>query len=390
MARDNEGQSKRDAKNRIKRYKRRRRLIITILFIILLCGAGAYLYHLYNRNYQNYEVVNTIESTGEGIIGYLSYGSAIIKYSRDGAEAIGANGSRIWNGSYEMKEPIVDTCGEYAVIADKGGKTLKIFDKGGTAGSITTLYDIVKVEIARQGVVAVLMKENKTNYIYLYDVDGTILVDKATDVNKNGYPIDMSLSNDGEKLVISYLSVTQGELVSTVAFFNFGEVGQNYTDRFVGGYEFNDTIVPRVTFLNNNTVCVYKENGFLLYAMDEIPNLVHEEKFEENIRSILYNDNYAGIVVEGEGTQKNKLLLYDLSGGKVLERKLDFDYHTIFLAKEEVIMYDNLTCIILKTNGKKKFEYNFDGNITALYPINNIDRYFLIGSSGISEISLVE
>lgn len=390
MAKDNEGQSLRDYENRKRRYKKRRRLIVSIFTIILLCGASVYLYHLYNRNYKSYEVIHTIENAGEGAVNYLSYGSSVIKYSRDGAEAIGEKGSLIWNGSYEMKAPIADSCGKYAVVADKGGKSIEIFDGSGIAGSITTIYDIIKVEIAAQGVVAALMEDGETNYIYLYDVDGTVLGEKVTDVNNSGYPIDFSLSDDGEKLVISYLSVTQGELISTVAFFNFGEVGQNYTDRFVGGYEFNDIIIPRVTFLNNNTVCVYKENGFLIYSMDEIPNMVHEENVEGSIKSILYNESYCGVVVANDGAESSKLMLYNLSGHKVLDRSLDFDYQTIFLSKEEIIMYDNSTCNIMKINGNQKFKYTFDNNITAFYPMNNIDRYYFIGAAGISEISLVE
>lgn len=390
MAKDNEGQSLRDYENRKKRYKKRRTVIISILILALLSVAAVYLYRLYNRNYQSYEVIKTTESTGDGAIAYLSYGSSVIKYSKDGAEAIGENGDLLWNGSYEMKSPIADTCGKYAVIADKGGKSIQIFNEEGAAGSITTIYDIIKVEVASQGVVAALMEEGESNHIILYDIDGTVLGEKVTDVNNSGYPIDLSLSDDGEKLVISYLSVTQGELISTVAFFNFGEVGQNYTDRFVGGYEFKDMVIPRVAFLDNNTVCVFKEDGFLIYSMDEIPSMLHEENLEGKIKSILYNDKYIGAVVEDGETAKNQLMLFDLRGGKVLNRELDFDYQKIFLTKEEIIMYDNLSCMIMKINGKIKFQCTFDGNIAAFYPINNLDRYYLIDASEIEEISLVE
>jgi hypothetical protein len=247
------------------------------------------------------------------------------------------------------------------------------------------------VEVASQGVVAALMEEGETNYISLYDVDGTVLSDKITNVNNEGYPIDITLSNDGEKLVISYFAVTKGKLISTVAFFNFGEVGQNYTDRFVGGYEFEEAIIPRVSFLNNDTICVFKDNGFLLYKMAEIPNMIHEESLPDSkIKSVLYNSKYAGVVLEASDSTPKKLLLYDLEGKKLLEKSLDFDYEKIFLADEEIIMYDNVSCTILKTNGKIKFRYTFDGNIGAFYPINNLDRYFLVNESNIAEITLKE
>lgn len=390
MAKDNDEQSLRDYTNRKRRVKRRRNIFIISLILIFAVVGVAYVYHLYNRNYKSYQVIKTTEANGENAQGYLSYGNAIVKYSKDGAVAIDKDGKLLWNGSYEMKAPIADTCGKYVVIADKGDKDLQIFNGKGIAGSINTLYNILKVEIASQGVVAVLMEDNQNNYITLYDVDGTVLGEKVTNVNNAGYPMDISLSDDGEKLVISYLSVTKGELISTVAFFNFGEVGQSYTDRFVGGYEFKDMVLPRVAFVNNDTVCVYKENGFLIYSMSEIPNMTYEENLEGKIQSILYNDKHVGVVLDAGEAAPKKLLLYDLTGKKVLEKTIDINYEKIYITDEEIILHNNLSCRIMKLNGNVKFEYTFDSNIAAIYPANHLDRYFLVEGKNISEILLVE
>jgi len=94
--------------------------------------------------------------------------------------------------------------------------------------------------------------------------------------------------------------------------------------------------------------------------------------------------------LEGEEGTPGQILLYDLKGNKVLEHELDFEYDKIFLSGDDIIMYDNLSCRIMKINGKEKFRYTFAANISALYPINNLDRYFLINASEISEIKLAE
>ena len=88
MAKENEGQSIRDYGNRKKRIKRRRNIIISALFLVFAALGIAYLLSIYNRNYQSYEVLKTVETTGENAVGYLSYGDAIVKYSKDGAVAI--------------------------------------------------------------------------------------------------------------------------------------------------------------------------------------------------------------------------------------------------------------------------------------------------------------
>ena len=50
--------------------------------------------------------------------------------------------------------------------------------------------------------------------------------------------VAMALSQDGRKLVTSYLSLGNGKLESWVTFYNFGDVGQNYVDNMVGSYSF--------------------------------------------------------------------------------------------------------------------------------------------------------
>jgi hypothetical protein len=331
-----------------------------------------------------------MENTEENGAQYLRYGSGVLKYSRDGASAIDKEGKLKWNGSYEMKQPIADVCGEYAVVAEQGGTSIQIFDGEGVAGSISTIHDIIKVEISKDGAVAALLETEKDNSIILYDVDGTMLVEMATNVIDNGYPIDITLSEDGEKLITSYLSVTTGELIGIATFYNFGEVGQNWTDRMVGAVNFSGLVVPRVVFNNNDTACIFKENGFMIFEYSEMPNMIKEINFENKVESILHNEEYIGAVLEAGESGYRQLIVFNLKGEKVLDKKLDFDYSQIYLADKEIIMYDNLSCIVMKINGTVKFSYTFDSNIEALYPVNDLDRYYFVSDKEIAQINLVE
>ena len=390
MAKDKEGQSIRDYGTRKKRIKRIRRIIIVTLIIALAAAGAIYVYRLYNKNYKSYEVINSMDNATESGVEYLSYGSCIVKYSRDGAAAIDKDGNLLWNGSYEMNKPVADICGDYVAIADEGGKSVQIFDKKGSAGTITTIYDIIKVEVASQGVTAVLMEDDKSNYIALYDVDGTDLADIQTNMAEDGYPVDITLSNDGKKLITDYLSMNGGELTGVTTFYNFGEVGQNWTDRIMGSYLFDNIVSPRVVFNNNDAACVFKDNGFLIFKYSEEPKLVKEETFEGEIKSILYNKSYVGVVLGGGEAGNRELILYDLAGNQVLDKKIDYNYNNIYMTDEEIIMHDNTSCMIMKPNGSVKFSHTFDTNISTLYPINHLDRYFLISGSQISQISLME
>ena len=67
----------------------------------------------------------------------------------------------------------------------------------------------------------------------------------------------------------------------------------------------------------------------------------------------------------------------------MLDMKLDFKYDNIYLSGEEIIMFNDLSCVIYKANGKEKFRYTFTTNISALYPINHLDRYFMVNPTEI-------
>ena len=391
MAKELERQTVREFGNRKKSYRKIRTIFIIVLLLAIVVIGFIYFKKVINRTYQNYEVMNTSENVGTAKANYIGYGSAVVKYNRDGAVAIGRNGKLIWNGSFEMKDPIAATCEGYVAIADRGNKLIHIFNEKGAVGNFSTLYNIIKIEVAKQGVVAVLMEDGDYNYITLFDEEGEKLTGGQTYTNKNGFPMDMALSKDGTKLVTSYLKVTTGVIESTVAFYNFGEVGKNKSERLMGGYEYSDVIIPRVTFLDNNTVGVYKDNGFMLYSYREIPKLIHEEEIEQNISSIIHGEKYIGVVLKNE-TENNEyqINLYNLEGKQVLNQNINFDYDKIFISEEEIILHNNLDCIILKTNGKEKFRSTFDSNIAAFQPINNLDRYLLVGETVISEIMLVE
>jgi hypothetical protein len=390
MATEKEGQSIRDYGNRKKRIRRIRRIIIFILLLALAIAGVVYVYRLYNKIYKGYEVINTIDNAVGNEVKYLRYKDSVVKYSKDGATAIARDGKLLWSGSYEMNKPTADTCGDYIVIADIDGKSLQLFDKKGAVGTISTIYNIVKAEVASQGVVAVLMEDEDSNYITVYDKDGTSLQEIKTSMMEDGYPIDISLSEDGKKLVTNYLSINNGELTGITTFYNFGEVGKNWTDGIMGSHLFEGIIAPKVVFNNNDSACVFKEKGFLLFRFKEEPGNPIEVSFEQNIKSIFYNKSSIGVILEGGEAGYNELVLYNLDGKKILDKKINFNYNNIYMTEREIIMYDNLSCIIMRMNGAVKFSCTFDTNISALYPINDIDRYFLMSGSQIKQISLVE
>uniref|UniRef100_UPI0026227D86 DUF5711 family protein n=1 Tax=Helicobacter sp. UBA3407 TaxID=1946588 RepID=UPI0026227D86 len=87
----------------------------------------------------------------EGFINFTAYetfGTNLLRYSKDGASYIDAAGKDVWVQSYEMRSPIVAVNGDYAAIADQQGNNIYICDLNGCQGVATTVLPIIKVTLS--------------------------------------------------------------------------------------------------------------------------------------------------------------------------------------------------------------------------------------------------
>lgn len=378
---------------RIKKYKRNIGIIISVAVVIIAIIVVYMVNCFVNRYYNTYKVVSTIPRTDSNTVKYESYGNKLLKFSRDGASAINQDGKAVWNGSYEMKNPSADICGKYVAIADIGGKEVYVFNGSDSGTKIEVLLPIVEVEVAKQGVVALVLQDKDSNKISIFDPydNQKLLVDRQTIAKKDGFPVDISLSNDGSKLVTSYLAVTSGVVESNVTFYNLGEIGENEVDSMVGAQKFGKTMIPKVEFVNNNTVCVFGDDKFTLYSMKQKQKEIFTETFKSDIKSIFYNSKYVGFVMEKTAeTEKNEVVVYNLQGKKTFAKLIDFEYDNVRLSKEEIIFSSDLECNIIRLNGKQKLHCTFDKNISYVMPINNYDLYYIIDDANIEKIKVVK
>ena len=205
----------------------------------------------------------------------------------------------------------------------------------------------------------------------------------------DGYPIDISIANDGTRLVASYLAVSNGSTQSKVVFYNYSSVGQNEVDRIVGGFnQYKSTLVPDVEFINNTTAVAFGDNIFTIYAIDQKPKITHEEEFEDKIDTIFYSSKYIGIVFKSTDTEYSQVLrVYDTSGKKVFSKSLNFKYNDICFAGKNVVMYDGSNCIMYSFSGTERFNYTFDKNIVKIVPVKD-NKFIVVNDTTIEEIEL--
>ena len=353
---------------KIKEHRRkilRRTVIVTAVFLLVLTGLGLY---MALRHYENYDIMSTAERSDTDATHFTEFQGNILKYSNDGAFYLDAANELIWNQTYEMSSPKLDTCGNYLSIYDKGGTKIYILTPTKLVGSIETTMQIQQVCVAEQGTVAVLMKKDKAAYLALYDREGNSLAEGEIHGQNGGYPIAIALSNDAVKLAVSMININEGSVKSTIAFYNYGTVGQNEIDHCVGVNNYDDMVIPEMEFTSNDRMVAFGDTKALIFEGVQKPQAIAEIPMDEKTKSIFYNEHYIGIVTGNEDeAMTNHLAVYDENGKLVMEKDFGLDYSSIeFLTNNEICIRN--VCDIYTVHGVYKFHHEFEEELFEIIP----------------------
>ena len=158
-------------------------------------------------SYTGYSVNNTVSRDDSETTKYLEYRDGYLRYSNDGIAYHNSKGNSVWDKTFSMQKPQVKICEETVAVGDINGSSIYVFNASGMMGSIDTSLNITQIEVTRQGLVAAVLEDNEANYINLYDSQGQKIYSVKTSLAGDGYPLDISVSEDGTKLVASYLYV---------------------------------------------------------------------------------------------------------------------------------------------------------------------------------------
>ena len=377
------------------RKVRRRRLLILLAVVILIgVGAGAFFYYQRTYRFSSYETVWEVPINEGSLVGYEAFGSNVLKYTKDGASYTDNKGKTVWTESYEMKNPTISVRGEYAAIADKQGNSIYICSKDGSMGNATTVLPVSKVAVSGTGIVAAVLEDSTSSYITFFKKDGSILdITIKTNVARDGYPLDVTFSQDGTQLMCSYIYLQNGEAKNRIVFYDFSEVGKNIPNRLVGGFDdpFKETIAARVRYLGEPYSCAFSGSGLTFFSSRNLasPEMVKQVTVEEEILSICYSEEYVGIVVQNNsGEFANRLEVYKKNGDFVMSRDFTYEYTDVDIDDDYIILHNEDSCRIFNMAGVEKLYATFDFTISRIRKGSLPNTLVVTGPQMMKEIKL--
>ncbi|MCR4568744.1 MAG: DUF5711 family protein [Pseudobutyrivibrio sp.] len=360
-------------------------LIILILIVIVSVIVIKML-----TKYQDYEVEKSWDRNDSIESNFLSFNNNLLKYSADGVFYTAVTGELIWNYTYDMTNPNIDVCGNYIVVYDKKGNEIDIFSTKGHVKSITTTVPVMEAKVAKQGTISVLLQENNTSYIQLYDKDGDVLVSGEIHPENSGYPVSMALSSDATRLLLSIINVNEGEVSTELVFYDFTSAGKKEEDNIVSKHKYPGVLIPKVEYLKNDKAIAFADSKIIIYNNNFKATVAKEIKVSSDIKSIFYNDTHFGYVcekAEESGKVVNEINVYNLYGFRWMNKEITEGYTDIkLLDNDEVCVINGEELTIYNLQGIGKFYYKFDESVYNVLPGTTSRRYYLIEGTKTEEI----
>lgn len=223
----------------------------------------------------------------------------------------------------------------------------------------------------------------------MFSSSGDTLVYFKTTMKDNGYPVRIAISDNGHLLAVSYLYMDNGTMRSSVAFYNFGPVGQNEIENFVSGYDYIDTIVPFVRFLNNGKAVAVADNRLMFYEGDQKPVSIADILLDGQTEGIYYGNEYVALVYNDvTGNAMYKVDIYSDTGELADTVMLDLQFTDILFHKDKVIAYNEQECIVHTIGGMDNFNGKFNNQVLALIPSGASYEYTIVTPDSIDTIEL--
>lgn len=360
-------------------------LIIAVLGIVALIVRIQYVNHVYT----GYEVVGSVERNSSYDSMDVRLGKSILTYSKDGAHCSDSKGNVLWNQTYEIQDLKLVTAGSVVGIANYNGRNIYILNENEQMCRITTTMPIRNMCVAENGTSTIVIYDTNATYLDTYNAVGEQLYHGQTHMSNSGYPAAIGLSPNGKMLMVGYMYVDAGTVKTTVAFYNFGTVGDNYTDHLVSGFDYTDLIVPEVGFLSNTMSYAVGDNRIMFYSGDEQPSVKAEYLLDNEILSVFSGNGHLGVVfASGSDKGRYRLSVYNATGELVDDYFFDLDYTDIFFEKNDFVVYNESECLIRTYDGKDKFAGTFDLSVHVMMPTDKAYCYVIADENIIETIQL--
>ena len=374
------------------RRSRGKRLLRTLLLAALF-AAGAYLIYYVSstRSYAGASYTKVADMITQEGTWYEALGGSVVSYSADGASCMDASGKSAWSITYEMQQPMVSVNGTIIAIGDYNGSEIHVLNSQKELCKINTNMPLRALYASAGGEVAAVLADTKATWIYLYKADGSEIAYFKTTMKQSGYPAAVAISPKGQLAGVSFLTMGSTQANSSIAFYNFGAVGQNTSENNVAGFNFDNQIFPYLTFLDATTSVGVSDSQIVFFNGDEIPEQGKTDTFgDAQVEAVYTGDKLIAVVLAGAGDQaQHTMRIYNAAGEKTSQITFSMEYTDVQIANGHVFVYNAQQLQVYSPDGTKKYDGEFKMDVVKLIPsAGQANKMLLVTENSLESMTL--
>ena len=376
-------------------WERRREILRLVLHWGWIAGAAAGFLALMvflasQRVYTGASTSTILEMDSQEGTEFAALGSNVVYYSKDGASCLNSNGTLIWSQSFEMQRPLTSVSGDVMAIGDYSGSTIYLFGEKEILGSVDTNMPIRALSVSESGEVAAVLADTDVTWVYLFDKSGNTIAYFKTTMEQSGYPISVSVSPSGELVCVSHLLTKSDGVSTSIAFYNFGSVGQNVAENNVSGFNYEDEIFPVTAYLSNSVCAAVSDSRIAFFTGKEIPQSSTNAMFTDELKGVYIGENYIGLLFEDtSGEEDYSLQIYDISGQIAGTISFSMDFTDIQIAGKNVFISSQTGLLIYNVNGRQRYDGEFEESAREVVPRDDtMSRFYLVTDTGLEQMVL--
>lgn len=368
---------------------RRKAYAIGIAAVLAVLVAAGFLYYNGHHTFTGYVITATEECLDIAGTQYVMLGNKIVKYSSDGIFCVNTRNEAEWSAAYSMQTPITDVCGETMVIAEQQGKQVYVVNSKGMLGNFETSLPILRADVSSQGVVALILDDEDVTWVEMYDTSGTKLAGIKATFKESGYPLDVAITPNASRMMVSFLTVDQGSVNTRIAFYDFSSASESDESHLTGSIDYPGMVFPEVYYADASTPVALSDTGMVVFRNSKTPQEKKTVTFEKEIVSSFHDEEYVGFVFNNEAEDcRFEMELYSYSGKKVMEKEFDCDYTEVKMDRGEILLYDAKDCTVYTTSGTRRLATDYEKQVEYFAKIPGFRKYLVITNDSMDRIRI--
>ena len=165
---------------------------------------------------------------------------------------------------------------------------------------------------------------------------------------------------------------------SRVAFYNFGEVGQNYTDQFMSSFIYRE-IVPELHYMNSSVAMGISNDRLMVYSGSEKPAVLKEVLLNQEVQGVYWGDENVVLVYKGTSEQgKYFIQVYDMTGTLAMEKGFDLEYTGITSQNGIITIYNSNDVLVYTLDGRERYRGDLDSDIKSIVSTSVKYKYLVL------------